>query len=56
MKMIKNFRSLSKWTAVLALLIASGAAPVMAQGTAVKIRQCNAFNYFSGQAVQEGDP
>src|SRR5262245_16947362 len=33
MKMIKNLTSLSKWTAVLALAIASVAAPVMAQET-----------------------
>ena len=49
MKMIKNLTSLSKWTAVLALLIASVAAPVMAQETAVKISGRFSMDYLSGE-------
>src|SRR5262245_58478087 len=48
--MIKNLTSLSKWTAVLALLIAPLAAPVMAQETGtVKISGRFSMDYLSGE-------
>ena len=48
--MIKNLASVSKWTAVLALLIASVAAPVMAQETGtVKISGRFSMDYLSGE-------
>ena len=50
MKMIKHLTSLSKWTAVLALLIAPLAAPVMAQETGtVKISGRFSMDYLSGE-------
>ena len=50
MKMIKSLTSLSKWTAVLALLIAPLAAPVMAQETGtVKISGRFSMDYLSGE-------
>src|SRR5262245_60750855 len=50
MKMIKNLTSLSKWTAVLALLMAPLAAPVMAQETGtVKISGKFSMDYLSGE-------
>src|SRR5215475_5392637 len=50
MKMIKSLRSLSKWTAVLALLIAPLAAPVMAQETGtIKISGRFSMDYLSGE-------
>src|SRR4051812_6431899 len=51
MKMIKHLTSLSKWTAVLALLIASVAASVMAQETGtVKISGRFSMDYLSGES------
>src|SRR5215471_7011406 len=50
MKMVKSLTSLSKWTAVLALLIAPLAAPVMAQETGtVKISGRFSMDYLSGE-------
>jgi len=51
MKMIKHLTSLSKWTAVLALLIASVAASAMAQETGtVKISGRFSMDYLSGES------
>jgi hypothetical protein len=50
MKMIKNLTSLSKWTAVLALLIASVAAPVMAQETGT-VTITGTFKSDSGETM-----
>ena len=50
MEMIKNLTCLSKWTAVLGLLIAPLAAPVMAQETGtVKISGRFSMDYLSGE-------
>src|SRR5215468_11227106 len=50
MKMVKSLTSLSKWTAVLALLIAPLAAPVMAQETGtVRISGRFSMDYLSGE-------
>lgn len=49
MKTIKRLTSLSKWTAVLALLIASVAAPVMAETGTVKISGRFSMDYLSGE-------
>src|SRR5215471_6912337 len=50
MKMIKSLTSLSKWTAVLVLLTAPLAAPVMAQETGtVKISGRFSMDYLSGE-------
>src|SRR5215471_4973090 len=50
MKMVKSLTSLSKWTAVLALLIAPLAAPVMAQETGTfKISGRFSMDYLSGE-------
>jgi hypothetical protein len=50
MKMIKNLTSLSKWTTILALAIASVAVPVMAQETGtVKISGRFSMDYLYGE-------